>query len=177
MASYNDGLLWNAHGPYLRLAHPLEHIIITPLRLEDADSIVPILNDERVWRNLLSTPVPYTLADAQAWIKSRHTPNSEAVEQLKAGQEIVAICPLRIIRDERTDAYLGDCSIVRSPYFEISDESERQRLIRENQAKPAGDESIQWEFGGGLPSYSRSRICLTPAFKIFSIPIIMGKES
>ncbi|KAJ7194738.1 acyl-CoA N-acyltransferase [Mycena pura] len=104
--------------PFLRLLGH-ENIIVTPPRLSDAQFIVPILDDARVYPWLNGPPHPYLLEHAEEWL-SRVIPLSDKLlAELEAARDdpvpkIVDGCPVRIIRevvDDSTDIFLGDIGI------------------------------------------------------------------
>jgi len=152
--------------PFLRLNLTGIHVILTPPRLSDPDYIVPILNDSRVNRNLLSTPIPYTKGDGVEWITRARDKAYKVIEQMKAGQQYVDTCPAHILREvteSGEEIYVGDCSIGLSRFFEIGDAQERERKLQENASKELGDPSIEWIFGDFLAPSHHGRGIMTAA--------------
>lgn len=67
--------------------------------------------------------------------------------------KMVGGCPVRSILEENEDGsytFLGDCSIDRDRFDDVMDLEERARLVKENNARPAGDPDIIWSIGGIL---------------------------
>ncbi|SFV37387.1 Protein N-acetyltransferase, RimJ/RimL family [Devosia crocina] len=50
-----------------------DRLILRAPRPQDASAIARYLNDFEVAGNLARVPFPYTLADAEAWLRTRHT--------------------------------------------------------------------------------------------------------
>jgi hypothetical protein len=114
---------------FLRLPAPHENIIITPPRESDAADLVLILNDPRVYKFLVGPPIPYRLHHA------------------------VGGCPVQHIREVRfdgTELLLGDVSVARNGWTDVTDEDLREKMTKENLEKPDGDHSIVRTIGGAL---------------------------
>ncbi|KAH8925099.1 hypothetical protein BT69DRAFT_18884 [Atractiella rhizophila] len=91
--------------PFLTLAPPLHNYRLTPWRDDEVDvqSNMEILNDKRVYMNLLGPPYPYTEEMAKSWIKQKHECTSRLVKYLqetKGWSEIqkISACPFEVIR-------------------------------------------------------------------------------
>jgi RimJ/RimL family protein N-acetyltransferase len=141
--------------PYLRLPHPHTHIIITPFRPRDAHEILPILNDERVYKWLTGPSHPYLLEHAEAWITKEKGKSDKIIQML--GQhadseelKLVDGCPLHILREVKEDGsqvFLGDISFVRCRWEEL-DVERRKILVVENESRVPGDPELIWSVGG-----------------------------
>ncbi|EIW86924.1 hypothetical protein CONPUDRAFT_115792 [Coniophora puteana RWD-64-598 SS2] len=142
--------------PFLRLPAPHDRIILTPPRESDKVNIVPILNDERVWRWLQGPPVPYLPEHADLWIDGSARECQDVLEELEADTskpgepiKLVEMCPARMLREVQEDGsevYIGDIGIVRSRMDHILDPLERAERIKENEEKELGDLTILWTF-------------------------------
>lgn len=142
--------------PYLRLPPPHSNIIITPPRLRDAEAIVEILNDRRVFYWLQSTPYPYNLEHAKQWLESTSKKSDMLIQQLEEVQGgMVGGCPVRILRkvkENGEEVFLGDCEISKWGFDEILDPGERARVTAENEQRPPGDPQTVWAIGGAAYS-------------------------
>lgn len=147
--------------PFLRLPEPHSDIILTPPRLSDAESIVPILNDPLVYPTLEGPPYPYEHQFAIDWLSRAKEVTDKVWASIQSGSshEKFGASPVRIIRqvDPVTGAqvYLGDCGIDRWGYRDIEPDQERQKLEAENLARPNGDPKIVWTIGGRLIAETR----------------------
>ena len=140
---------------FLRLPAPHENIIITPPRDSDAADIAIILNDPRVYKNLIGPPLPYHPHHAEEWLKKTKNESDKILEDLREGKTMVDGCPVQHIREVRpdgTDLFLGDLSVSRNGWPEVTDEELRENMTKENLDKPVGDPSIVWTLGGMLQS-------------------------
>ncbi|KAJ7240464.1 hypothetical protein C8J57DRAFT_98878 [Mycena rebaudengoi] len=142
----------NPHSgePFLRLRSH-KNIIITPLRLSDSPSLVTLLNDERISRWLYSPPNPYLPEHAEAWLKRETAAANKLLSELEAARndatlKIVDGCPVRSIRevkDDGTDAYIGEIEIHLSEHaWELNG--------RETQTTPRRDPSNPDVWGWGV---------------------------
>lgn len=67
-----------------------------------------------------------------------------------ADRFILSSTPIKVIRhvkEDGTDAFIGDVSIFRNLYRDIPDEKEKERVKTENDEKKPGDPSILWCIG------------------------------
>lgn len=145
--------------PFLRLPAPHDNIILTPPRLSDVKSTVPILNDPKVITWLEGPPVPYLDKHAQEWLAAIVKQSDDTLAELKEEERLnpdgplkaVGTCPVQHIREvlpDGTEIYLGDITIRRAGMEEVLDPDERKKATEENNAKEVGDPSIVWTFGG-----------------------------
>ncbi|KAF9650299.1 hypothetical protein BDM02DRAFT_3093385 [Thelephora ganbajun] len=140
---------------FLRLPAPHENIIITPPRDSDAADLVLILNDPRVYKFLLEPPFPYYLHHAEEWLEMVKKRSDEILEDLREGKTVVDGCPVQYIREvqpDGTDLLLGDLSVTRNGWMEVSDKELREKMTKENLEKPIGDPTIVWTIGDYLRS-------------------------
>jgi len=140
---------------FLRLSAPHENIIITPPRDSDAADITLILNDPRVYKNLLGPPFPYLPQHAEEWLRTTKDKSDKILEDLREGRTVVDGCPVQHIREVRsdgTDLFLGDLSVRRNDWLELEDEELREKMMKVNSERPVGDPSIVWTLGGTLQS-------------------------
>ena len=117
--------------------------------------LVIILNDPRVYKFLLTPPYPYRPHHAEEWLRATKDKSDGLLEALREGESVVDGCSIQYIRETQhdgTDLLLGDISVVRNGWIEVSDEEQRARLAKENLGKPVGDHSIVWTMGGALQS-------------------------
>ena len=155
---------------FLRLPAPHENVIITTPRESDKDDIVLMLNDPRIYKFLLSPPFPYQTQHAEAWLRTTKKKSDELLEDLHEGKAVVDGCPVQYIRETRsdgTDLLLGDVTVGRNGWLEISDEEQRAKMAKENLEKPVGDHSIVWTIGGVSKAQSNMR-CLVMEFRRLS---------
>jgi len=165
--------------PFLQLPSPLDHIIITPLRLTDKPTIIEILNDDRVHLWLAGPPYPFLQEHADWWVDMHQALCDKVIRELEdeyktnpdGSLEIVEVCPIRSIREVKadgTDVYLGDLGFRRYDYAELSTATEEERqkkktLIDINMAKKTGDPSIVWSVGDYLAASHHRRGIMTAA--------------
>lgn len=152
--SHLSPLLFNekTNEPYLRLPLPHTNIILTPPRDADNEAIVKIMNDQRVFQWLESTPYPYYLEHAKAWLEVTSRQANTVLQQLEETPGgFVGGCPVRILRevkDNGEESFLGDCGIGKWGFADILDPGEREKARRENDQRPPGDPGTVWGFGG-----------------------------
>ncbi|TFK50136.1 hypothetical protein OE88DRAFT_1645865 [Heliocybe sulcata] len=158
--------------PYLRLPHPHQNIIITPIRPADADAIIETLNDTRVYDQLASIPHPYTREHAEEWIKLVRARSDELLQQLQGRSDdqpkVVDGCPvmtLREVKEDGTEVFIGDVTIARSSFMEIGNPDERARLRDENAARPNGDPEIVYMIGDYLAPSHHGHGIMTAAIR------------
>lgn len=126
----------------------------TSPRTEDIASIVRILNDPKVHKNLASPPVPYSETDASGFLSKLKPPSDAILKELEeasqeepAGLKIVGGCPVRILREvqeDGSDIFLGDIGTRRCPFPGVLDSEEQLCLANANADLPVGDEGIVW---------------------------------
>ena len=140
---------------FLRPPAPHENISITPPRYSDGGDITLILNDPRVYKNLIGLPVPYHPHHAEEWLRTTKNVSDKILEDLREGKTVVDGCPVQHIREvqpDGTDLFLGDLSVSRYGWPEVTKEELRENMTKENLEKSGGDPSITWTFGGVLYS-------------------------
>jgi hypothetical protein len=126
--------------------------------MADVSAIVPILNDPRVYMYIQGPPNPYLPEHGQQWLIAVKSETDKALRDLQEASsddklKIVDHCPVRSLREVKedgTDAYLGDIGIGRWGWEDITNHTEKQRLIAENTARKPGDPDIVWGLGGTL---------------------------
>lgn len=136
---------------FLRLPAPHENIIITPPRESDADDLVLMLNDPRIYKFLLTPPFPYYHHHAEEWLRMTKTKSDGILKSLRKGETVVDGSPAQYIREiqpDGTESLLGDVSVTRHGWLAISDEEQRVKMAKENSEKPVGDPNIVWTIGG-----------------------------
>lgn len=89
-----------------------DRLVLRPLDAQDAPRLVELLNAREIYDTTLEIPVPYTLADAETWIKLASDLNdrSEAVNfsiRLRAQDELIGGIGLRAFVPEHGRAELG----------------------------------------------------------------------
>ncbi|KDR85588.1 hypothetical protein GALMADRAFT_218684 [Galerina marginata CBS 339.88] len=100
--------------PFLRLRKH-KNVILTPMRWEDAPHFIPIFNDPRVYEWLLSPPIPYSLKDAEDWLRERKPQSDAILQELKdaQGSDVLKIvdgapvCFIREVQEDDTEIFLG----------------------------------------------------------------------
>ncbi|KAI0319035.1 hypothetical protein OF83DRAFT_867889 [Amylostereum chailletii] len=141
---------------FLRIPAPHSNIIITPPRLSDAPSIVPIQNDPAIYRWLVAPPFPFFEEHATGWLETVKKATDQAWAELQEAAAtdappcMTSACPVRSIREVKpdgTDEYLGDCEFRKSGFLWVIDKDERAKLIAENEAYVAGDPRTIWSVG------------------------------
>lgn len=139
--------------PFLRLRAPYHNIILTPPRLEDIETVVPLLNDPKVYKFLSGPPYPYLLEHSVEY-RGVVTSQSDSLIKEIISKEVGAImgaCPVRILREvqpDGTELFLGDVAVIRHQWPELDDEIQREILKAENLSRDVGDPEIVWSFGG-----------------------------
>jgi hypothetical protein len=163
--------------PYLRLPEPHTNIIITAHRPhslhETSSALARILNDPDVAFRLQRTPYPYSKSDGEEWVKANCKDQEDILSILRKELEepqnpgdllhqkrqFFDICPFTCIRevlknnpetgDPLEDILIGDIRLARSTFDEYPEGSEeRAQAQKENDGLLAGDEKIEWSFGG-----------------------------
>jgi hypothetical protein len=107
---------------------PLFHhiIIITPPRLGDAEAIVDILNDPRIYPTLKGPPFPYEHHHAIEWLLKVKTGTDEVGTHTKCSHKLYERIVrrttrqnhqiIRQINQDGTQTFLGNCGIDRWGY-------------------------------------------------------------
>lgn len=171
-------ILFNATTgePYIPLAAPHTGIILTPDRYNDpADesAMVTILNDERVYRWLFGTPVPYMPENAKFWIEQRSAETGQLVSAIKREEQggvkgYLDGCPFTCIRemtkavdgeaqDTSKAVFIGSFDVTPYTFCELGLGSDEQRdAVQRNRALPVGSESMIWGCGGMNAVFSGS---------------------
>jgi hypothetical protein len=149
--------------PFLRLASPHENIILTFPRFENADAVVEILNDRRLYP-FVNSSYPHTFNDANSYTKVIHRTTDEVWSEIKIfgtdSGRVFGGCPVRSIceiQDDGRRVYLGDFGIGRWRAPEILDPELRAEESQKNLEKPIGDPSIIWSAGCKPLPYSLFR--------------------
>ncbi|KAF8509523.1 acyl-CoA N-acyltransferase [Hysterangium stoloniferum] len=161
--------------PYIRLPAPHARIILTPPRTSDADAaaLIPIMNDPRVVKWLGVLPYPYEPKHALEWLQASTEKAYGILRDIEAapdrGARFSGGCPFRIVREVKedgSDVYLGDCRLARWTFDDVLDMEEKDRLIKENEARAAGDSEIEWSFGDYLAPSHHGRGIMSAVIKI-----------
>ncbi|KAH8925098.1 hypothetical protein BT69DRAFT_1349024 [Atractiella rhizophila] len=91
--------------PFLPLPPPLDKYRLTPWRYNEADiqSVLSMMNDERVYMYLMGPPCPYTIEHAKSWIAAKTENTGKLVTYLretKSWSDIQKIsgCPFEVVR-------------------------------------------------------------------------------
>lgn len=162
---------------YLELPPPHDNIIITPPRRTDADALVKIMNDPRVYKMLLDYPHPFAPAHAEAWLsyekRACEAVLDEFTEALNTSKkdkrengntpslEFLDGCPVCVLRerqDDGTDIFIGHIAMLRCRRFEfLRDEKQEEAFSLQNEEYPVGSPKIIWEIGGCVLGLSFSR--------------------
>lgn len=104
------------------LPKPHTHLIITSPKLDDAEDILPILNDPRVYPWMGGgLPHPHEHKHALSWVQSVRVACELGQEDLRefsvkeVTHHFIRECPVRNLRKVTEDKviYLGDCGITK----------------------------------------------------------------
>lgn len=136
---------------FLRLPAPYENIVITPPRETDANDLVLMLNDPRIYKFLLAPPFPYRPHHAEEWLRMTRNKSDKILKALREGETVVDGFPVQYIREMQSDGselLLGDVSVARQGWLTVSDEGVRAKMTKENSERPVGDPGIVWTIGG-----------------------------
>ncbi|TCD65677.1 hypothetical protein EIP91_002304 [Steccherinum ochraceum] len=153
--------------PFLRLPNPLERIIITPPRLDDAEVITSIMAHDSVVKWLAVVPRPYTLKDAEEWLEGSTREADEALAEMRAEMEegrSMGSCPLRSVREVQADGsqlLIGGVGVGRTSFSYLEDDEEAKRLALDNEKRATGDPNIVWEIGDYLAPTHHGRGIMT----------------
>ena len=150
--------------PFIRLLHPHEGLVLTPPRLSDVAVLTGIMNDPKVYQTLQGPPHPYLQSHAVEWLERISRQSADVLREYREAEiaerngrlkKLVGACPVRYIREiqeDGTDILLGDIHVDRCGYPDVLDQEAKARLVRENEAREAGDSEIVWCIGGKQPS-------------------------
>lgn len=140
--------------PFLRLPVPHTNIILTPSRASDKDATVPLLNNPIIISQLSGPPFPYLEEHAISWLKQKADEADSILAEIQPlsdeAPSVVSGCPFSSIREvleDGSNVFLGDISIRRCDWQHLP-KDEREQLVKDNDAKPAGDHTIVWTIGG-----------------------------
>lgn len=144
--------------PYLKLPIPHESIKITLPRLIDTKAVAAMMNDPRVYPYLIGPPFPYTEKHAEDFLHTTKKQSDSILLSIPNLAErpstfLASGCPMKSIRqsqEDGTEIYIGDITLDRGGYVELGleDSEELERFEKENEAKTAGDPTINWTLGG-----------------------------
>ncbi|KAF8209466.1 acyl-CoA N-acyltransferase [Mycena galopus ATCC 62051] len=152
---------------FLRLPSPHNNIILTPPRSTDAAAIAAIVNDPAVHPWLGRPNATFLLEDAQKLVQEFKLASDAVTQALEEATSSVLVhtedCPVRSIRElqvDETDVYIGNIGFKRCNWWEVQG-PERDRLMAENNARPAGDPEIIWQVSDFLASSHHRRGIMT----------------
>ncbi|EJU00829.1 acyl-CoA N-acyltransferase [Dacryopinax primogenitus] len=158
---------------FFPLPAPHSHVILSGPDPADGAEIVQAFNDPLIYRWTISPPFPYLLAHAEDMLRRNVHTYEESVSRMSElvqkweGMKLAAT-PLRFIREVQRDGswkFIGDVGLVRCSFSEVFPLEERDRLVRENNAREAGDEGIVWMIGDYLISSHHGRGIMTAAIR------------
>jgi len=128
--------------------------------------MVDMMNDPRVYMNIMTPPFPYALKDWELFFpiiqklcsdalvewkeleKCRNDATEAGKEEGKRWMGNVPVQSLREIDPEtKEQKYIGSIGIRRGGFLATRDVVERKRLAAENASRKAGDPLIEWEIG------------------------------
>ncbi|KAF8754629.1 Acetyltransferase, GNAT family [Rhizoctonia solani] len=147
--------------PFIALPAPHSNIHLTPPRLDDADDILPIMNNREIFMNLASAPYPYL----------------ESIAMRACGIESETMRMLwhtcRTLL--KMSNILGDIGLVRECEFcEIDDKESRADAVNTDMSLPPGDPRIVWTFGNYLRPTHQGRGIMSVVIKtvtdVWAIP-------
>ncbi|KAK7036160.1 N-acetyltransferase domain-containing protein [Favolaschia claudopus] len=161
---------------FLRLPAPYTSLILTPPR-PDAPAIQAILRDPAVYTWLGRPSSNFSFEDAQRLLGEYTAAANAALDALKDDEtEAGALkpmedCPVRCLREvqpDGSDAFVGHIGFKRCKWFELGLDSDtaatrngeqRERLVKENDARVTGDPDIVWQVSYYLsPTHHRRGI-------------------
>jgi hypothetical protein len=145
---------------FLRLPVPYDNIVLTPPRWTDVPTIIPLLNDPKVYKSLGSTPYPYLIEHASRFQERVTMAYDKVIEEILSKEEgaFVDGCPVRSLREIQPDGselFLGDVGVTRHEWQELEDLAKRQALAAANLSRGVGNVETVWEVGGILHCLSR----------------------
>ena len=152
-----------SHTPYIPLPHPSpslsNRLALTLPSSSDSDiaNQVAILSHPTVYSQLSGPPFPYTPEEATSWNTHLTARWDRCVARWAAGDfssEVLAEsgCPLGVLRLAREEEeqgegeVIGDLGVCRWRFEELEGE-ERERAVKENEARKVGDPELIWAFG------------------------------
>ncbi|KAF8747465.1 Acetyltransferase, GNAT family, partial [Rhizoctonia solani] len=167
--------------PFIALPATHSNIHLTPPRLDDADDILPIMNNREIFMNLASAPYPYLREHCDARLRDRVRDYENAMAHMSNIAEDVGfldIFPFGHIREvapDGTETFLGDIGLVRECEFcEIDDKESRADAVNTNMSLPPGDPRIVWTFGNYLRPTHQGRGIMSVVIKtvtdVWAIP-------
>ncbi|QRW20980.1 GNAT family acetyltransferase [Rhizoctonia solani] len=119
--------------PFIALPAPHSNIHLTPPRLDDADDILPIMNNREIFMNLASAPYPYLREHCDARLRDR----------VRDYENAMAHIHIREVAPDGTETFLGDIGLVRECEFcEIDDKESRADAVNTDMSLPPGDPRI-----------------------------------
>ncbi|KAJ7597310.1 acyl-CoA N-acyltransferase [Mycena floridula] len=150
----------NKNGePFLQLKSH-KNIILTPARLDDAPSLIELLNDPKICLWLSSPPFPYLEEHADWWLKKKLDEYNKMMQMLAdaENEEILKIlddCPVNTIREvleDGSEIMIGTVNLFRCCWMELAGPHGvnweiKDKLEEENNARLAGDPEILWTVG------------------------------
>jgi len=161
--------------PFLRLRKH-KNIILTLPRLEDASSLVTILNDPLVHEWMSGPPYPYTLDHGYEFIGMKRNIAEETLKELEDAKDdptlkIVKECPvsyLREVKDDGSEVFIGSLAINTSIYGELMgpdgvDWENKKKREDENNSLKVGDPRIVWCLGDYLAASHHRQGIMTDA--------------
>ncbi|KAL5528335.1 hypothetical protein ACEPAF_7471 [Sanghuangporus sanghuang] len=174
---------------HLRLPAPHENIVITPPRMTDADALIQIMNDPRVYKMLLDEPFPFLPTHAEAWLTVEKQRSDAVPDEFRrsAGQNkrnnlggagdsqtpplrYVGDCPVFILREvqkDGSDTFIGHIGVYRCGRFEfLRDEEQEDEFASQNEEFPVGSPKIIWEIGDFLSSSYHGAGIMTAAVRM-----------
>ncbi|CAE6378706.1 unnamed protein product [Rhizoctonia solani] len=158
--------------PFIALPAPYSSIRLTPPRLDDADEILPIMNNPEVIMNFATPPYPYLREHCDGWLQDRVRDYETAMVHMSNVDSDLGFLdslPLRHIREigpDGTETFLGDIGLIREYAFcEIKDQEARAARVNTNMNLPPGDPDIVWTFGDYLRPTHHGRGIMTAVIK------------
>jgi hypothetical protein len=146
-------------SPFIPFPAPHEDLRLSVSIYTDGEVMQKILNDPRVYTNLLGPPFPYTQKSWDEWWLISSKVSDDSITELQEIQQgkrkwVGAGSPITVIRKMNSDGtgvFIGNIGIRRREFFSIQNEVERKRAKDENDALEAGDPRIVWEIGCECP--------------------------
>lgn len=158
--------------PFITLPAPHSNIRLTPPRFEDAEEIMPIMNNLDVCINFAGPPFPYLREHCDAWLRDRVSDYEKAmVDITKVHGDVgyLDIFPLGHIREvapDGTETFVGDIELMRKRAFpEIQDVEAQAARVSTNLNLPPGDPDIVWTIGDYLRPSHHKRGIMTAVVK------------
>jgi len=164
--------------PFIRVPHSQSQLILTPPRLTDSEAVFAILNDRRVYMNLLGPPFPYTQRDWDDWFPTISKTAADALSEYTEAEKVrqagngttqkwvstgLPVMAIREVSEDTGDmTFLGEINIRRRAFLTVLDEDERKRMKDGNDSFAPGDPRIQWEVGCKFPIHLGRSSLLPP---------------